>query len=152
MTTRPARPDEVDGVDYHFVSREEFEAAVAAGELVEWARYSGHLYGTPRAEIESPLAAGEDVLLDIEIMGARQVKEAFPDAVMVYVLPPSLKALEERLRQRGDTNEEAMQERLAVAEWQIQQAQDLFDYFVENDDLDQAVEAAAGILAAPRPP
>lgn len=152
MTTRPPRPGEVDGVDYRFVDRATFEAAVAAGEMVEWARYSGHLYGTPKAAIEGPLSEGADVLLDIEIVGARQVKDAFPEALMVYVLPPSLEALEARLRGRGDTDEEAMRRRLEVAEWQIGQAREFFDHFVVNDDLGAAVEEVAGILAAPRPP
>jgi guanylate kinase len=152
MTTRPARPDEVDGVDYRFVDRAAFEAAVAAGEMVEWAEYSGHLYGTPRAAIEGPLAAGADVLLDIEILGARQVKEAFPEALMVYVLPPSMEVLEERLRGRGDTDPEAVARRLAVAEWQIDQARALFDHFVVNDDLATAIGEVAGILSSSRPP
>ena len=152
MTTRPARPDEVDGVDYRFVDRETFEAAVGAGEMVEWAEYSGHLYGTRRDAIEDPLARGEDVLLDIEILGAKQVREAFPEALMIYVLPPSLEVLEERLRGRGDTPDEAVAKRLAVAEWQIEQARQLFDHFVVNEDLGTAVEEVAGILAAPRPP
>jgi guanylate kinase len=151
MTTRPARPDEVDGVDYRFVDRAAFEAAVANGEMVEWAEYSGHLYGTPKAAIEDPLAAGADVLLDIEILGARQVKEAFPEALMIYVLPPSLGALEERLRARGDTPPDAMEKRLAVAGWQIEQAKQFFDHFVVNDDLAAAIDQVAGILSAPRP-
>ena len=94
MTTRGRRPGERDGVDYHFVDRERFEAAVAAGDLAEWARYSGHLYGTPRAEIGPHLDAGEDVLLDIELIGARQVRRAYPEALMVFILPPSLEVLE----------------------------------------------------------
>ncbi|MBU1226913.1 MAG: guanylate kinase [Actinobacteria bacterium] len=151
MTTRPARPDEVDGVDYRFVDRAAFEAAVANGEMVEWAEYSGHLYGTPKAAIEDPLAAGADVLLDIEILGARQVKEAFPEALMIYVLPPSLGALEERLRARGDTPPDAMEKRLAVAGWQIEQAKQFFDHFVVNDDLAAAIDQVAGILSSPRP-
>ena len=152
MTTRPARPDEIDGVDYHFVDRATFEAAVANGEMVEWAEYSGHLYGTPTEGIEIPLDNGEDVLLDIEILGARQVKDAFPEALMVYVLPPSLSALEERLRRRGDTSAGAMEKRLAVAEWQIEQAKRLFDHFVVNDDLASVIDEVTGILSAPQPP
>ncbi len=151
MTTRPARPDEVDGVDYRFVDRATFEEAVANGEMVEWAEYSGHLYGTPKAAIEAPLADGADVLLDIEILGARQVKDAFPEALMIYVLPPGLDALEARLRERGDTPPDAMEKRLAVAEWQIEQARQFFDHFVVNDDLGSAIDQVAGILSAPRP-
>jgi guanylate kinase len=150
MTTRPPRPGEVDGEDYRFVDREGFEEAIDAGELVEWATYSGHLYGTPRAEVDRHLAEGHDVLLDIEMVGSRLVREAYPDAVMVYILPPSLEELETRLRRRGDTKDVA--ERLAVARSQIEEAEVLFDYFVVNDDLDAAIEAAAGILRALPPP
>ena len=152
MTTREARPHEVDGVDYRFVDRPTFEAAVAAGEMVEWAEYSGNLYGTPKAAIEGPLAEGRDVLLDIEILGAKQVRAAFPEALMIYVLPPTTDTLESRLRGRGDTDEEAIAKRLAVAEWQMAEARRLFDYFVVNDDLVSAIDEVAGILSAPRPP
>ncbi|MCJ7725853.1 MAG: guanylate kinase [Acidimicrobiia bacterium] len=151
MTTRPPRPDETEGVDYRFVDRETFQAAVDHGELVEWAEYSGHLYGTPKAAIEGPLAAGDDVLLDIEIIGARQVKDAFPEALMIYVLPPSMDSLEARLRGRGDTPEDAVARRLAVANWQIEQARQFFDHFVVNDDLGAAIDEVAGILSSPRP-
>jgi guanylate kinase len=152
MTTRPPRPDEVDGVDYRFVAPGEFRRAVADGELVEWAEYGGHLYGTRRDAIEGPRAEGSDVLLDIEILGAKQVRTAFPEAVMVYILPPSREALEVRLRGRGDTSEEAVRDRLAVAEWQIEEARRFFDHFVVNDDLETAVAEVAGILSAPQPP
>jgi len=150
MTTRPPRPGEVDGEDYTFVDRERFEDAIAAGELVEWAAYSGHLYGTPRAEVDRHLAAGHDVLLDIEMVGSRLVHEAYPEAVMVYILPPSLEVLEARLRGRGDTADVAA--RLAVARSQIEEAEGLFDYFVVNDDLDTAIATAAGILRSLPPP
>jgi guanylate kinase len=152
MTTRPARPGEEDGVDYHFVDRVSFERAAERGDLVEWAEYNGNLYGTPRDSIEGPLAAGEDVLLDIEILGAKNVRRAFPEAVMIYILPPSMDALEERLRGRGDTSDEEVAGRLAVAAWQMEEAQTLFEHFVVNDRLDAAIEEVAGILAAPRPP
>ena len=152
MTTRPVRPDEIEGVDYRFVDRAAFEQAVAAGEMVEWAEYSGHLYGTPKAAISGPLADGEDVLLDIEERGARQVREAFPEALMVYLLPPSMEVLEQRLRSRGDTPEKEIRRRLAVAAWQMEEAQDLFDHFVVNGDLAAAIDEVAGILSALRPP
>lgn len=151
LTTRPPRPDEIDGVDYRFVDLGTFQQAVDRGEMVEWAEYSGHLYGTPKAAIEGPLAGGADVLLDIEILGARQVKEAFPEALMIFVLPPNLEALGERLRGRGDTPEDAVQRRLAVAKWQIEQARQFFDHFVVNDDLGAAIDEVAGILTTPRP-
>jgi guanylate kinase len=147
MTTRSPRPGEADGVDYHFVDRGEFERAIAQGRLVEWARYSGHLYGTPRAEIERHLAVGEDVLLDIELVGARQVADAFPEAIMVYILPPSMAELERRLRGRRDTDDEAVAARLAVAGDQIEEARELFDHFVVNDDIARAIDTVEGILS-----
>ena len=152
MTTRPPRPGEVDGSDYWFVDRDTFETAVAAGRMVEWAEYSGHLYGTPVASIAGARAGGSDVLLDIEILGAQQVRRAFPEALMVFVLPPSLEVLEERLRGRGDTPDVEVRERLEVAGWQMEQAEGLFDHFVVNDDLETAVAEVAGILALPSDP
>jgi len=148
MTTRPARPSEADGVDYHFVTRPEFEAAVARGELLEWAEYGGNLYGTPREAAMARLAAGENVLLDIENDGAGQVKRAFPDAVLVFLLPPSLEELEKRLRARGDTTDAAVQKRLAVAEEQIADAEENFDHLVVNDDIGMAVSELTSILAS----
>jgi guanylate kinase len=152
MTTRPARPGEVDGVDYHFVDRDRFLAARDAGELLEWAEYSDHLYGTPRAPVERALAAGEDALLDIEVLGAGQVKEGFPEAVLVFLEPPSLDALEARLRGRGDTDEEQIAQRLSLAQWQMDRARGFFDHFVVNDDLKRAIDEVAGILTAPGTP
>lgn len=152
MTTRPARPAEEDGVDYFFVDRDAFETAVERGELVEWASYSGHLYGTPRSELERYLQVGEDVLLDIELIGARQVRDAYPDAIMVYILPPSMEELERRLRGRGDTDEDAMARRLGVAASQIEEAKEFFDHFVVNGDVLPAIEEVTGILAELSPP
>jgi guanylate kinase len=152
MTTRPPRPGEADGVAYHFVDRERFLAARDGGELIEWAEYSGHLYGTPRAPVERARAAGEDVLLDIELLGAEQVKAAFPEALLVFVEPPSLEVLEARLRGRGDTGEEQIARRLAAARWQMERARGLFDHFVVNDRLEGAIAQVAGILAPPGPP
>ncbi len=149
MTTRPRRPSERDGEDYHFVDRAAFEAAVARGELAEWATYSGHLYGTPRAEVEQHLSRGHDVLADIELVGARQIREAYPEAVMVFILPPSSEELERRLRGRGDTDDRAVASRLEVAAGQIEEARGLFDHFVVNDDLERAITEVAGILARP---
>jgi guanylate kinase len=152
MTTRPARPGEVDGVAYWFVDRDRFERARAGGELVEWAEYSGYLYGTPFASIEEPLARGEDVLLDIEMVGSEQVRAAFPEAVMVFVDPPGMDVLEERLRGRGDTTDVDMAKRLGVAKWQMERAREIFDHFVVNDDLARVVDEVVGILSLPRPP
>lgn len=148
MTTRHPRPGEVDGVDYHFVDRDQFRAAIEADELVEWAEYGGHLYGTPADRLEKERAAGRDVLLDIEIVGSQQVRERFPDAVMIFISPPDMDELERRLRSRGDVTEEDVRGRLAVAGGEIEAARGLFDYFVVNDDLDAAIDQAADILAS----
>jgi guanylate kinase len=146
MTTRPARPGEEEGVDYHFVDEAQFEKARKDGRLVEWAEYGGNLYGTPVDEVEGPRGRGDDVLLDIEMVGARNVKASFPEAILIFVLPPSLPVLEERLRMRHDTSDEAIAARVALAEQQIAEAQSLFDHFVVNDDLASAVDAVADIL------
>ena len=151
MTTRRPRPDEVDGVDYHFVEDDRFSEAVERGELAEWAVYNEHRYGTPRGALETHLAAGEDVLLDIELLGARQIKEAFPEAMLIFIEPPSLEVLESRLRSRGDTSDTEIAGRLAVAESQITEGRELFEHFVVNDDLAAAISEVAGILSASRP-
>lgn len=153
MTTRRPRPGEVDGVDYWFVDRERFVEAVANGELVEWAEYGGNLYGTPAAGLDELLAEGRDVLLDIEIVGSRIVRERFPDALMIFISPPDLDELERRLRSRGDTSEEDVAARLSVASDQIEEAGGLFDHFVVNDDLSAAIERVTDILTTvPEPP
>jgi guanylate kinase len=151
MTTRAARPGELDGIDYHFVTDARFTKAQADGELAEWAEYNGRRYGTPRAELESHMAAGEDVLLDIELHGARQVKAAFPEAMLIFIMPSSLEVLKERLKGRGDTSEAEIEGRLSIAEAQISEGRDLFEHFVVNDELAAAIDEVAGILSAPRP-
>ena len=146
MTTRPPRPSEVDGVDYRFVTREEFEEAVAADELLEWAEYGGNLYGTPRGPVVARLEAGQNVLLDIENDGAGQVKRSYPDAILIFLAPPSLEELEHRLRSRGDTNDTEVRRRLAVAESQIADAESNFDHLVVNEEIAAAVAEVTGIL------
>ena len=148
MTTRAERPDEVEGEDYFFVSRDEFEAAIEAGDLLEWAEYGGNLYGTPRHAVTEMLQSGADVLLDIENDGAGQVRAAFPEAVLVFLLPPSMEELERRLRERGDTDPDQMAKRLAVAQAQIADAEANFDHLVVNDDIGTAVSAVTSILAS----
>lgn len=147
MTTRAPRPDEVEGVDYRFVDHDEFERAIAAGELVEWAKYGGHLYGTPAEQLERERAAGKDVLLDIEIVGSRIVRERFPDALMIFITPPDMQELARRLRSRGDTSEPDVTARLAVANDQIAESREFFDHFVVNDGLDAVIDQVADILA-----
>jgi guanylate kinase len=147
MTTRAARSGEVDGVDYHFVDRAAFERAIAAGDLVEWAEYGGNLYGTPAAALEQARAGGDDVLLDIEIVGSRLVRERFSDAILIWIEAPSIQDLERRLRRRGDTSDADIQRRLGVAEAQMREARGLFDYFVVNEDLSLAIDRLVDILA-----
>ncbi len=138
----------MDGRDYHFVNRERFLQAVEAGELVEWAEYGGHLYGTPWVPLQEAQETGADVLLDIEIVGSRAVKERFPDAVMVWIEPPDMGELERRLRSRGDTSSEDMSRRLAVAEEHSREARSLFDHFVVNGELSAAIDEVTDILAS----
>ena len=150
-TTRPSRPGERDGVDYHFVDRDRFGAMVATGELLEWAEYGGHHYGTPVSEVMERLQAGIDVLLDIENNGAKQVKAAYGDALLIFILPPSIGELEERLRARGDTSDTDIDRRLAVAEAQIAEAHAVYDHVVVNDDLPTAIDRISSILLTSRP-
>ena len=149
MTTRPPRPGEVDGVDYYFVDRPTFEALVREDGFLEYAEYVGHLYGTPRAPVERALSRGGDVLLEIEVQGALQVKRAVPEAVLIFLLPPSLSELKRRLVYRGKDSPEKIQKRLEQAEWEIRNAH-LFDYVVVNDVLEEAVADFLAILTAER--
>jgi len=142
-TTRTPREGEIDGQDYFFVSRDCFAAMVEAGELLEWAEFAGNCYGTPRQAIVERLDRGEHVLLEIELEGARQVKNTFPEALRVFVLPPSLDELERRLRSRGQDAEAAIERRLSRAREEVAAA-DEFDRQIVNDDL----EAALGKLEA----
>jgi guanylate kinase len=152
MTTRPARPGEADGVDYHFVTPEEFAGARDRGDLAEWAEYGGHWYGTPAPPLDAARDHGTDVLLDIEIIGAGLIKERFPDAIMIWIEAPDVEELERRLRGRGDTSEADVERRLALAREHSRMARDLFDHFVVNDELDVAIGTVTDILAAVPPP
>ncbi|MEA2134200.1 MAG: guanylate kinase [Solirubrobacteraceae bacterium] len=137
-TTRTARPGEEDGVDYHFLSDDEFEERVAAGEFVEHARYSGRRYGTLRSELERHRAEGRPVLLEIEVQGARQVRETMPEAVQVFIQPPSEEALRARLVGRGTDSPEQVEARLETARSELG-AQTEFGHVVVNDRLEDAV-------------
>lgn len=148
MTTRAARPDEQDGTDYRFVSRDEFEAAVEAGALVEWAEFGGNLYGTPADGLEAAATGGRDILLDIEIIGARNVKERFPEALLVWITAPSRAVREERLRRRGDTSEADIERRLRLGDRHDVEARELFDHVVVNDELSAAIDEVADILSS----
>ena len=148
-TTRPPRPREVDGHDYHFLDPAEFERRVAAGDFVEHAVYAGHRYGTLRSELERP---ADGIVLEIDLQGARQVRETLPGATQVFIAPPSLEALERRLRERGANTPEQIRDRLAVAPRELA-AQQEFSRVVVNDALDRALdeleELAATMGAAP---
>lgn len=146
-TTRQPRPGERDGVDYHYLSREEFLARVQAGEFLEYATYNGQLYGTLRSEIERILGEGRHAVLDIEINGARQVRAAFPSAILMFVLPPSARVLASRLAQRGTEDPDRVRERLALAAEELRAVPE-YDYAVVNDDLFAAVASVAAVLDA----
>jgi guanylate kinase len=146
-TTRPPRPGEVDGVDYHFLSEAEFDEHVAAGDFVEHAGYSGHRYGTLRSELESRLKAGIPVVLEIEIQGARQIRETMPEAVQVFIAPPSLDALRARLVGRGTNSPRDMEARLRTAREELS-ARDEFEHVVVNDRLERAVAELVAIVRA----
>ncbi len=145
VTTRAPRPSEVDGVDYRFVDRATFEAMIDRGELLEWAEYAGQLYGTPRDPVRELVTAGQVVVLDIEVQGALQVKRHLPDALLVFLVPPSFEELEHRLRGRGTEDDEAIARRLRAARQEIDQ-QDAFDVVVVNDDLDRCVDEVIALI------
>ena len=137
-TTRSPREGEQDGLSYFFKSRERFDALVADGGLLEWAEFAGNCYGTPRAPVEEQLSTGRPVLLEIELEGARQVRRSFPDAVQIFLAPPSFEELERRIRGRGTDPEEAILRRLARAQEELKSKAE-FDAVVVNDNLDQAL-------------
>jgi guanylate kinase len=145
-TTRAPRPGERDGIDYHFLTREEFERRVRAGEFVEHADYAGRSYGTLRSELEERVRAGAPVVLEIEVQGARQVRQSVPDAVQVFIAPPSLQELRTRLVGRGTDDPEGVERRLRVAAKELK-AQPEFAHVVINDRLQDALEALTAIVA-----
>lgn len=148
-TTRPRRPGERDGVDYHFVDEAEFRRLVDAGAFLEWAVYNGNHYGTSHAAIDGPLSEGLDVLLEIEVQGARQVRATRRDARLIFLLPPSLETLRERLEGRGTDSPGEVDRRLRVAAGELRSVVD-FDYAVTNDDLEACVADVLAILAGER--
>jgi len=148
-TSRSMRAGEVDGVDYTFVDRARFEAMIAGAEFLEWADVFGNLYGTCAADTERCLASGRDLVLVIDVQGARQVRSRGLPAVSVFVMPPSFEALERRLRGRSKDPEPAIQRRLAVARDEVAAFSE-YDYLVVNDELDAAVERLQGIVIAER--
>jgi guanylate kinase len=149
FTSRPARTGEVDGVDYNFVSRAAFEAMAAQGELLEWADVFGNLYGTGRRQTEALIAAGKDVLLVIDVQGARQVRAAVSELVSVFVLPPSFAALEARLRGRSQDGQGAIDRRLRTAREEVAAVVE-YDYVIVNDDFERCVGDINAIIRAER--
>ncbi|MGE5656820.1 MAG: guanylate kinase [Actinomycetota bacterium] len=148
VTTRAPRPGEVEGQHYYFVSRQQFQQMVEAGELLEWAEFAGNWYGTPRQSVQQHIQEGKWVVLEIELEGARQIRKTFPEALRIFILPPSWDELERRLRSRGQDSEEAIARRLQRAKAEIAAAGE-FDFQVVNDDLDEALERLEAVLLAP---
>jgi guanylate kinase len=144
-TTRTPRPGELDGEHYHFLTREEFERRVVGGDFVEHAEYAGNRYGTLRSELEGRLEAGQSVLLEIELQGARQLREALPQAVTVFIAPPTTQALRARLMRRGTDSPEQIAARLQAAELELA-AQPEFEHVVVNDHLEDAVRQLVAVV------
>jgi len=147
VTTRSPRPGEVDGREYFFVNFERFREMVENDELLEHAEYVANRYGTPRAYVEQRMSEGMNVLLDIEVQGARQVRKKMPEAVLIFIAPPSMEELERRLRGRGTDSESAIEGRLIRARQEYQEA-DFYDYLIVNDDADKAAAKLNAILEA----
>lgn len=144
-TTRSPRPGEVDGINYYFTTRSDFEKLVAQGEFLEWAEFAGNYYGTPRAEVLDQIQSGKLVILEIELEGARQIKTSYPSALSIFILPPSFSELENRIRGRGQDSQEAIARRLNRAQEEIQAA-DEFDIQIINDDFETALHQIEAVL------
>lgn len=146
-TTRAPRPGEENGREYFFVTKEEFEDKIAHEGLIEYAQYVGNYYGTPKAYVEQQLNLGKNVILEIEIQGALQIKKKFPESVLIYILPPSAGELEKRLRGRGTETEDKIQARLSRAAKESQGLEE-YDYIIVNDDIEAAKERLHGVIKA----
>ena len=146
VTTRPKGEDEVDGRDYWFVSKEQFERRIKEGSLLEYAKVFGHLYGTPKDKIDEALHRGRTIILEIDVQGGKQAKAIYPDAVMIFILPPSQKELVERMNLRGREDAETAEERLDGAGTEIAAAWQYYENMVINDDLEQAVNEVVQII------
>ena len=144
-TTRDPRPDEVDGVHYYFITKEQFEAMIDRGEFLEYDAHAKNYYGTPRAQAEEKRQRGH-VLLDIEPKGAEQVRKSVPDATLIFIMPPSMEELEKRLRGRGDTPEDQITIRMERALWEMEQ-RSWYDYVVVNDSVERCAEEILNIIA-----
>ena len=148
-TTRAPRPGEVDGTDYRFATEEEFLRERDEGNFLEWAQVHGHFYGTSRAWIEAQMKTGRDVMLEIDWQGAQQIRQLIPEVQWIFIFPPSIEALEERLRKRGQDDEATIQKRVAAAHLELQHAHEA-DYIVVNDDFEQALIDLRHVVAASR--
>ena len=148
-TTRPPRPGEREGSDYHYVSRDEFQRLKAGEKFLEWATVHGDCYGTARSEYDRAAEEGVDLLLDLDVQGAQSVRKTFPDAVAIFILPPSYEHLERRLRSRGPADEATYARRLQVAAEELRMFPE-YDYAIINDDLDESVESLKAIIRAAR--
>jgi guanylate kinase len=146
-TTRPARPGEVDGTDYHFISLQKFKRDKAARKFAESAEVHGHLYGTLRAEVKRVLSSGKHVIMDIDVQGTKQFARAFPDSVLIFILPPSAEVLVERLKARGTEDRKSLIRRFKSAKDELK-AIDLYPYVIVNDEIDSAVTAVSSIIEA----
>ena len=144
-TTRPPRPGEVDGVHYYFITKERFEEMIAAGEFLEYDAHAANYYGTPRGQAVEKMERGS-VLLDIEPMGAKQVRESDPEALLIFIMPPSVEELERRLRGRGDTPEDQIRMRMERAVWEMDQ-RSWYEHVVVNDDAERCAEEILKIIA-----
>lgn len=147
MTTRAPREGEVDGVDYFFKSREEFEQLIKEEKLLEYAEFVGNYYGTPVDYVRQTLDSGKDVFLEIEVQGARQVRKKFPDGLFIFLVPPSLSELKNRIVTRGTETEDVINNRMNAAREELEMMH-LYDYVVENDQVDRAVERIKAIVIA----
>ncbi len=147
--TRPMRQGEVEGEKYHFITREAFEQMLRENALLESNVYLGNYYGTPRAPVEAAIAAGRDMILEIDVNGAAKVRAQMPEAVSIFIMPPSLEVLEQRLSGRGTEDAETVRGRLKEAVGEIARAAD-YDYIVVNDDLDEAVESLTAVIVGQR--
>jgi guanylate kinase len=146
LTTRPKSKSETHGQDYWFISKQEFQERINKGLLLEYAEVFGHLYGTPKDKVEQALQAGKTVILEIDVQGAKQAKAVFPDAIMIFILPPSAKALAERMNRRGREDTQKAEARLGEASSEIAAAWQYYQHMVINEDLHQAVEEVIQII------
>lgn len=146
-TTRAPREGEVNGVNYHFLTKEKFEELIATGGVLEYAQYCGNYYGTPKKAVEDKLCEGKDVILEIEVQGAMKIKQSCPEAVFIFILPPSVDTLRQRLEKRGTETAEVIEKRVSEARGEIEKAYN-YDYVIVNDNLNEAVSDFIKVVEA----